>query len=92
MRFPLAAIFFTIAGFIFFAIFSVMTFLQESVADALTDHLGGLTASSQTSVTNTLTLIQTGFGVFAVVFFLVAVVLVFFIDSWRDDPEYYYRP
>lgn len=91
MRFMIASIFFIVAGFIFFAFWAFTTFLMDSVDNALTPMLTLLSGTSQSAVSSTFNLIQTGFGIFAVLFFLVAILLAFFADSWRSDPETYYR-
>ena len=90
MRFPLAAILFVIAGFIFFFLWAVCSFVLTEVETALTPLIPLLSSDSQTMMNNQMTLITTGFGIFSALFFLVGILLVFFADSWRTDPEYYY--
>lgn len=91
MRYPLAAIFFTISGFIFFAIYTFITYFLDTVDDALTPMLTTLSAEGQTTVAAHFDLIQKAFGILSIIFFLVAILLIFLVDSWRDDPEYYYK-
>ena len=91
MRFTIASLFFIIASFIFFAAWAFCSFLLDTVQDALVDNIGLLSSTSQTAATGQFDLIVSGFGIFAALFFIVGLLLTFVADSWRDDPEYYYR-
>jgi len=84
MRFPIAAVLFIVASFIFFVLWAVSSFLLDSVADALIPF-----ATSE--ATNIITLIQNAFGIIAGLFLVTGVILFFFLDSIADEPELYWR-
>ena len=83
MRFSISAIFFIIAAFIFFVIYAVGSRLLQVVADALIPY-------APTEADRIITLLQNGFGVIAVLFFIIGIVLIFVLDSFADENEYYY--
>ena len=91
MRWPLAAVGFIVAGFLFLAFFGFASLLMTSVSDAITDNIGILDATGQTNVSGLITLIQTAFGVISAIFFATGVILFFVLESLSDEPEYYYR-
>lgn len=84
MRFPVAALLFIIASFIFFVIWAVGSRLLESVADALLP-------TAATEASNIITLLQTSFGILAALFFVTGIILVFILDATADEPEMYWR-
>jgi len=84
MRFPIAALLFIVASFIFFVVWAVSSFLLDSVADALIPF-----ATSE--ATNIITLVQNAFGILAGLFFVTGILLFFFLDSTADEPELYWR-
>ena len=89
MRFPLAAMFFVIVGFIFFAIWAVSSYLINTVKDTMTPLASDLGSSSYS---NLLTLLPTAFGIICVLFFVVGIVLFFVLDATAEEPEMYWRP
>jgi len=84
MRFPVAAILFVIASFIFFVIWAVSSYLLETVADALLPH-------ATTEASNIITLLQNAFGILAALFFVIGIILIFILDATADEPEMYWR-
>lgn len=91
MRFPLAALGFVIAGFIFLAFFAFGSLLITEVDDALEDSVSNLKAASQAEVNGYITLVTNAFGLIAAIFFVVGIILVFVLESLSDEPEYFYR-
>lgn len=89
MRFPLAALFFLVASFIFFAVFSVSTLFLGEVKDAMQPLASGLTEKS--TYLSELNNIQLAFGVMAILFFIIGILLIFVLDALADEPEYFYR-
>jgi len=88
LRFPLAAMFFVIAGFIFLAFWGVSSYLISSVTSAMSPYAKDL---GQPSYINLLSELPWAFGVFCVLFFVVGVVLFFVLDATADEPEMYWR-
>lgn len=84
MRFPTAALFLVIAGFMFLAFFGVGSLLLSEMDDAL-DPTG---LDSQFSYE--IDIIITAFGVISAIMLGLAVV-VFIVDSLSDEPEMYWR-
>ena len=84
MRFPLAAMFFIIASFIFFVIWAVCSYMLGWAADALMPF-----APAQADTT--IMLLRDSFGVIAALFFIIGIILVFILDATADEPESYYR-
>ena len=89
MRFPLAALFFVVASFIFFAIFAVMTLTINEVKDVLDPLASELTEKS--TFLSELNNIQLAFGVIGILFFIMGILLIFILDALADEPEYFYR-
>ena len=88
MRFPLAALFFLIMSFIFFASWAVSSYLLSAVGDALTPLSAGFMASD---LGQYITLLPTAFGVICALFFIIGVLLIFVLDSLADEPEMYWK-
>ena len=91
MRFPLAALFFIISGFIFFVCWAVSSLLLTTVDDAITPYASNLSSASATSTIATISLLSSAFGILCVLFFIIGIVLIFVLDSWSDEPEMYWR-
>ena len=89
MRFPLAALFFIIIGFIFFIIYAVSSYLINTVKDTMTPLVNELGSASYN---NLLTVIPYAFGIICVLFFVVGIVLFFVLDATAEEPEMYWRP
>lgn len=90
MRFPIAAIMFLAAAFIFFIIWAVMSFFLSTVYDTLSP-LATFSATDNAAYLNDLSSIQFAFGILCVIFLIVGIILIFFLESWSEEPEYYYR-
>ena len=88
MRFPLAALGFIVASFIFFVAWAVSSYLINEIKDAMTPYASDLSGTEYSSM---LTLVPTAFGIICAIFFLVGILLLFVLDSLSDEPEYYYR-
>ena len=91
MRFPLAALFFVISGFIFFVCWAVASFLMTTVSDAMTPFASNLSTAGAAGTINTISLLSTAFGILCALFFIIGIVLIFVLDSWSDEPEMYWR-
>lgn len=88
MRFPLAAMFFIIVGFIFLACWGVSSYLLSVVVDAMSPLAVKLNSSSYN---NLLVELPWAFGIICVLFFVVGIVLFFVLDATADEPEMYWR-
>ena len=88
MRFPLAALFFVVLGFIFLAFWSVSSYLIDVVVDAMTPLAADLGSSSYDDL---LVMLPYAFGIICVLFFVVGIVLFFVLDATADEPEMYWR-
>lgn len=84
MRFSVAAMFFLIGSFIFGVFWSVISYLHDEINSALA---GSANANAQ----NLIDMMQTGFGIFCALFFIVGILLIFVLDSMADEPEVYWR-
>lgn len=84
MRFSLSALFFVVAGFIFFILWSVGSLFLDEVYDALSP-----TAPSE--ALELMDLFISAFGIICAIFFVAAILLIFFLDSIADEPEMYWR-
>jgi len=87
MRFPVAALFFICAGFIFLATFAVGSLLIDEIDTAFDNEKPNL----DSSFTDTLTLLKDAFGIISAIFLVTGVLLAFILQSLSDEPEYYYR-
>jgi len=88
MRFPLAALFFIIASFVFFAGFGMSSWLIDEMGNGLQDNVDSL---GNSTLNNLWTLIPSAFGIIGALFFIVGVLLIFVLDATADEPEYFYR-
>jgi beta-lactamase regulating signal transducer with metallopeptidase domain len=88
MRFPLAAMFFVISGFIFLAFWGFSSLLITTVTDAISPLAADL---NETGLDEIITLLPTAFGFICVLFFIVGIVLIFILDANADEPEMYWR-
>ena len=88
MRFPLAALFFIVGSFIFFACFGMSSWLIDEMGSGLQSNVDDLGSSE---LNNLWSLIPSAFGVIAVLFFIVGVLLIFVLDATADEPEYFYE-
>ena len=90
MRFPVAALIFAVLCFIMFCGWAWTSLLLGTVKDAMTPLADQLTAASKTAYLNQLTMINNALGVVCVLCFIMIFVM-FAFDSWRSEPEYFYR-
>jgi len=91
MRFPLAALGFVVAGFIFLAFFAFGSLLITEVDDALESSVDNLDAASKAEVNGYITLVTNAFGVIAAIFFVTGIILIFVLESLSEEPEYFNR-
>lgn len=91
LRFPIAALFFLIVSFIFFVIWLIMTYMLSVFNDNLSPLGSSLSVAHNASFQNILVQVNMAFGVICVLFFVMGIILVFVLESWSDEPEYYYR-
>lgn len=87
MRFPLAAVLFIVGSFIFFTFAGVSYYLMSTIDTAIDSLSPGYDATFQAIVD----LLPTAFGVIAILFFVVGLLLIFVLESLSDEPEMYYR-
>lgn len=88
MRYPIAALSFVIACFIFFVLWAVSSLLLSEVRNAMAP-LASQLGSSEYS--NMLDMLPWAFGIICAIFFVSAIVIIFVLDSLGDEPEIYYR-
>ena len=88
MRYPIAAIGFIVAAFIFFVLWAVSSFLITTTVDAMTPLYA---AVGNATLTGYLTLLPGAFAVICAIFFFTGIVLIFVLDSLSEESEYYYR-
>lgn len=84
MRFPIAALLFVIASFIFFVLYATGEKLLDSMVTALLP-------TAPTEAAAIINNIQTAFGIIAALFFCVGIILIFVLDSLADEEEYYWE-
>ena len=87
MRFPIVALYFLIASFIFFVMFGVTSLLLSETLDAMDNYVDDLPAKYDEQIN----LINSAFGIIASIFFVTGIVLIFVLDSLSDDPDIFYR-
>ena len=88
MRFPIAALFFVIACFIFFVLWAVSSLLISEVANAMAPLASQLSTNEYSEM---LGMLPWAFGIICAIFFVSAIIVVFVLDSFGDEPEHYYR-
>ena len=88
MKFPSAALYFVIGCFIFFVLWAVSSLLLSEVAGAMQPLASKL---STDNYSNMLNMLPWAFGIICAIFFVMALVAIFFMDSLSDEPEIYYR-
>jgi hypothetical protein len=91
MKFPIAAIMFLVASFIFFILYVVMTFLLSTVYGVLSPLGSSFSVADNASYMSDISTVQFAFGFICVLFLIVGIILIFVLESWSDEPEYYYR-
>lgn len=91
MRFPIAAIMFLVASFVFFIIWIIITYFISVTYNALSPLSSTINVADQSSFLDDLGMIQMAFGIICVLFFIFGIILIFVLESWSDEPEYYYR-
>ena len=91
MRFPLAALFFLVASFIFFLCWAISTFFLSTVSDGLSIAVPLLSSSSQDSYNAIANLLPWAFGIICAIFFVTGILLIFILDTLADEPEMYWR-
>jgi len=87
MRFPIAAVGFIAASFVFFIMFAACTLIMTEINDAvepLDDDLGA-------TYEDEMNLIPTAFLIIGCIFFVSGILIIFIMESVSDEPEYYYR-
>jgi len=85
MNYVVSAVFFLVASFIFAICWAVTSFMLDEIATAMGGFAAGMPAA------DTISLLSWAFGIFCVLFLLVGIVLIFILESMRDEPEYYYQ-
>jgi len=84
LKFPLAALYLVIFGFVFLIMFGIGSLLLSSMDDALSP------TSPDSQFDYQVDIIIAAFGVIGAIV-LVTGVIVFVVESLSDEPEYYYR-
>lgn len=88
MRFPVAAMFFVIASFIFLAVFAVGSLLLTELGDGLQSNVDRL---DNDKLDEYWRVIPQAFGVIGAIFFITGILLFFVMDATMDEPEYFYE-
>ena len=88
MRFPLAAMYFIIIGFIFLAIWGVSSYMISQFGLALDPFVEEI---NESGLNDLMTTIPYAFGIICVLFFVVGIVLFFILDANAEEPELYWR-
>ena len=91
MRFPLAALFFLVASFIFFLCWAISAFFLNTVSEGMETAVPLLSPSSQVSYNSIITLLPFAFGIICAIFFVTGILLIFIMDALADEPEMYWR-
>ena len=91
MKFPTAALLFIISSFIFFILWIVTTFIVSTFHDAIYPLGSTLNPADQASFYDIMHTVPLVFGIICALFFVMGVILIFVLQSWSDEPEYYYR-
>jgi hypothetical protein len=84
LRFPGVAAVFLVLSAGFFAIYAVGSYFLGQVQDALVP-------TAPADSLEMINFLPSVFGVIAAIFFVTGIILIFVLDSLRDDPEFYYR-
>lgn len=84
MRWSIASLFFICVGFIFFALWAILSLFIDTVYDALY-------ATAPVDAQTILDLLPTAFGVLCALFFVTGIILFFIMESLADEPEMYWR-
>ena len=91
MKFPISALLFLILSFIFFIVWAVSTLLIDTVYNAMSPLGSMLSVGDNSNYQALISQIPLAFGVICVLFFVVGIILIFVLESWSDEPEYYWR-
>ena len=86
MRFPIAALFFVIACFIFFVLWATSSLLLSEIRSAMQPLASQL---STDNYSNMLGMLPWAFGVICAIFFVAAILVIFVLESLSDEPEIY---
>ena len=86
MRFPVAALLLVVTGFIFLAFFAFGSFLISETGDALIARSDSLDPQFGYQVN----IVTTAFGIIGAIMITMAVI-IFVVESFSDEPEYYWR-
>lgn len=88
MRWPLSALFFVIASFVFFVFWAASSYLISQVHDAMVPFAAELGSSEYNGL---LAVLPTAFGIISIIFFVVGILVLYVVDSLSEEPEMYYR-
>jgi len=89
MRFTIASLFFIFASFFFFISWAVTSFMLNEMYTAMSN--AGASQNLNANFESIISLMNTGFGIICVIFFICAIVVVFVLDAFADEPEMYWR-
>ena len=89
MRFPIAGLIMIVLEFIVVASWAVIKLLHDIIRDELQPLSNNLNASSRASFLAVLDSMDLAFGV-VIVFLMILIIIVFVVDSLRQEPEQYY--
>ena len=88
MKYPIAALFFVIACFIFFVLWAVCSLLLSEVRSAMQPLASQLSTNNYSNMLGNL---SWAFGIICAIFFVSAIIVVFVLEALSDEPEIYYR-
>lgn len=86
MRYPIAALFFVIACFIFFVLWAVTSFFISEVVSVMSPLADQLPTNEYSNMLN---MLPWAFGIICAIFFVSAILTVFVLEALSDEPEYY---
>lgn len=88
-RFPIATLVLIAVMFIMLAGYGIMSFVHETIDENIDPFASdNLDSYSYTKYSGEVQLIKNGFGVFTVIFFILAIIS-YLVDVLRREPEYY---
>lgn len=91
MRYPVAALLFLVFSFIFFLCWVVMTFVVGTFHDTIEPLGTTIDGWYQAGFYDIMVTLPWAFGFLCALFFIMGIVVLFVLESWSDEPEFYYR-
>ena len=86
MRYPMAALGFVIACFVFFVLWASSSLLINEVHEAMQPLARNMDSNDYNNMLN---MLPWAFGIICAIFFVCAIIFVFVLEALSDEPEYY---